>query len=118
MKLIRILCALLSMSLGQTAAHAGELFGGLHVHDVRTPLDKSGIEDGVDFSLGFRGGRLFGTPIQPYLFGAVNSAGATNYVAAGLSARFGLGRGWYVRPGVGRHVPVPAPGPGPVSHCQ
>ena len=61
MKLIRILCALLLASLGPTAAHAGEFFGGLHVHDVRTPLDKSGIEDGVDFSLGFRAGGLFGT---------------------------------------------------------
>ena len=101
MKLIRILCALLLASLGPTAAHAGEFFGGLHVHDVRTPLDKSGIEDGVDFSVGFRTGGIFGTPIQPYLFGALNSAGATNYVAAGISARFGLGHGWYVRPGVG-----------------
>ena len=82
-------------------ALAGELFGGIHVHDVKTPLDKSGLEGGVDFSLGYRGGRLFGTPLQPYLFGALNSAGNTDYAAAGVSARFGLGRGWYVRPGVG-----------------
>jgi hypothetical protein len=82
-------------------ALAGELFGGLHVHDVKTPLDKSGIEDGVDFSLGYRAGGLFGTRLQPYLFGALNSAGNTNYAAAGISARFGLGHGWYVRPGVG-----------------
>lgn len=82
-------------------ASAGELFGGIHVHDVKTPLDLSGIESGVDFSVGYRGGRIFGTPLQPYLFGAVNSAGNTDYAAAGLSARFGLGHGWYVRPGVG-----------------
>jgi hypothetical protein len=25
------------------AAQAGELFGGLYVHDVRTPLDKAAI---------------------------------------------------------------------------
>jgi hypothetical protein len=101
LKPIRILCAALLMSLVPTAANAGELFGGLHVHDVKTPLDESGIEDGIDFSLGYRGGGLFGTRLQPYLFGALNSAGNTNYAAAGISARFGLGHGWYVRPGVG-----------------
>ena len=101
MKVIPILgAALLALSL-PTAANAGELFGGIHVHDVKTPLDKSGIEDGVDFSVGIRGGGLFGTRLQPYLFGALNSAGATDYAAAGISARFGLGHGWYVRPGVG-----------------
>lgn len=83
------------------SAQAGELFAGLHVHDVKTPLDKSGIEDGVDFSLGYRGGKMFGTFLQPYVFGALNSSGATNYAAAGVSARLGLGHGWYVRPGIG-----------------
>lgn len=80
---------------------AAELFGGLYVHDVKTPLDESGLESGVDFSVGFRGGRLFGTVLQPYVFGALNSAGNTDYAAAGVSARLGLGHGWYVRPGIG-----------------
>jgi len=44
---------------------------------------------------------MFGTFLQPYIFGALNSAGQTNYAAAGISARFGLGGGWYIRPGVG-----------------
>jgi hypothetical protein len=101
LKLIRALCAALLAAIFPTAASAGELFGGLHVHDVKTPLDKSGIEDGVDFSLGYRGGRIFGTFLQPYVFGALNSAGNTNYAAVGLSGRFGLGQGWYIRPGVG-----------------
>ena len=35
------------------------------------------------------------------MFGALNSAGQTDYAAAGISARFGLGKGWYVRPGIG-----------------
>lgn len=96
-----MICAALLTALAPSAAQAGELFGGIHVHDVKTPLDKAGIEDGLDFSLGYRGGRIFGTPLQPYLFGALNSAGQTNYAAVGLSARFGLGRGWYIRPGVG-----------------
>ena len=101
MKLIRILCAALLAALTPTAANAGEIFGGIHVHDVKTPLDKSGIEDGLDFSVGYRGGRMFGTSLQPYIFGALNSAGQTNYAAAGISARFGLGGGWYIRPAVG-----------------
>jgi hypothetical protein len=83
------------------SAQAGELFGGLHLHDVKTPLDKSGIESGVDLSLGYRGSRLVHSVLQPYLFAAVNSAGDTNYAAAGISARFGLGGQWYIRPGFG-----------------
>jgi len=101
LRLTRIICAALLMVLVPSAAEAGEIFGGLHIHDVKTPLDKSGIEDGVDFSVGYRGGRIFGTFLQPYVFGALNSAGQTNYAAAGISARFGLGRGWYIRPGIG-----------------
>jgi hypothetical protein len=101
LKLFRIMSAALLIALIPSAAQAGELFGGLHVHDVKTPLDKSGIEDGVDFSLGYRGGRIFGTFLQPYVFGALNSAGNTNYAAVGVSGRFGLGKRWFFRPGLG-----------------
>ena len=87
------------LALASTPAAAGELFGGVYLHDVKTPLDKSGIEGGADLMLGYRGGRIAGTPIQPYAFAAVNSAGETNYAAVGLSARFG--RRIYVRPGLG-----------------
>ena len=78
-----------------TGAQAAELFAGLHIHDVKLPLDKSGIETGVDFSLGIRGGsigRLGRFEFQPYVFGAVNSAGNTDYAAAGISAKLPLGR--------------------------
>jgi Lipid A 3-O-deacylase (PagL). len=101
LKSIGILCAALVMALVPGAAQAGELFAGLHVHDVKTPLDKSGLESGVDFSIGYRGGRMFGTFLQPYVFGALNSDGNTDYAAAGVSARLGLGHGWYLRPGIG-----------------
>ena len=80
-------------------AHAGEVFGGVYVHDVDTPLTKSGIESGADVQLGYRGGRIGGTPLQPYAFGALNTAGNTSYAAVGLSARFG--QNIYVRPGLG-----------------
>lgn len=86
------------------SARAGELFGGVYVHDVKTPLDKSGIERGADILVGYRFGRighLWSGVLQPYLFGAVNTAGDTDYAAAGISARFPIGSIWYVRPGLG-----------------
>ena len=82
-----------------TTAHAGEIFGGVYVHDVKLPTDKSGIEDGADVQLGYRGGSIGHTPLQPYLFGALNTAGETSYAAVGLSAKFG--GSIYVRPGLG-----------------
>ena len=98
MKCAAFLCPALLLLSG-TAAHAGELFGGLYVHDVKTPLTLSGEESGVDGQLGYRGGRIGKTPFQPYIFGALNSAGNTSYAAAGLSAKFG--RSVYFRPGLG-----------------
>lgn len=80
-------------------AQAGEIFGGLFVHDVDTPLTKSGVEEGMDVQLGWRGGRIGGTPLQPHLFASANTAGQTHYAAAGVSARFG--DSFFVRPGVG-----------------
>ena len=82
-----------------TAAGAVDLFGGVYVHDVDTPLTKSGIESGADVMVGVRGGRIGQTPLQPYAFVAVNTSGETNYGAIGISAKFG--DGIFVRPGVG-----------------
>lgn len=104
MKYGSALCALLAALAMPTAAHADEVFGGIHVHDVKTPLDKSGLESGIDFSLGYRAGtigHLWKAQLQPYVFGAVNSAGDTNYAAVGLSAKFPLGDRLYFRPGLG-----------------
>jgi hypothetical protein len=85
--------------LAAAPAHAGEVFGGLYVHDVKLPTDLSGIEGGMDVQLGYRGGRIAHTPLQPYVFGALNSAGQTSYAAVGLSAKFG--HRIYIRPGLG-----------------
>lgn len=101
MKIVAFACPLLFL-LGSVPAHAGELFGGVYKHDVKLPTDLSGIEKGVDFQLGYRGGRIAGTPLQPYLFGALNSAGDTSYAAVGLSAKFG--HSIYIRPGLGLAV--------------
>ncbi len=67
--------ALAVSNLTPAAAQAGELFGGIYVHDVKTPLNLSGIESGADVQVGYRGGRISHTPIQPYAFAAVNTAG-------------------------------------------
>lgn len=80
-------------------ADAGDVFGGIYAHDVKLPTDKSGIENGIDVQLGYRWGNIGHTPLQPYVFGALNTAGQTSYAAAGLSAKFG--RKIYVRPGIG-----------------
>ncbi len=84
-----------------TPAFAGEVFGGLYVHGVDTPLTLGGSpEGGVDFQLGFRGGPIIpGTKLEPYVFGALNSKGDTSYAAVGLSWKFG--DRIYIRPGVG-----------------
>ena len=96
---VRPALPLLALALLPAPAAAGELFGGIYVHDVDTPITASGIEGGADVQLGWRGGRIGKTPIQPYLFGALNTAGETSYAAVGLSAK--LGRDVYLRPGLG-----------------
>jgi len=99
-----LLCAAAVVAAVPSGAKAGELFGGVHIHDVKTPLDESGIESGADLSLGYRGdsiGHLWKAQLQPYIFAAVNTNGNTSYGAVGLDAKFPLGRQWYFRPGLG-----------------
>lgn len=82
-----------------TPARADEVFGGLYVHDVDTFVTIAGEEDGADLQLGWRGNRIGKTPLQPYAFVAVNTAGQTHYAAAGLSMKFG--DDIFIRPGIG-----------------
>ena len=88
--------------LAAAPARAGEIFGGVYVHDIDSPLTASGLEGGVDVQIGWRGGRIARTPLQPYAFAAVNTAGNTHYGAVGISAKFG--DKLYVRPGLGLAV--------------
>ncbi len=101
-KSLKLLCAAVAVAAIPSTASAAELFGGLYVHDVDTPLTKSGIEGGADIMVGLRGGHIGGTPLQPYAFVAVNGSGETNYGAIGVSAKFG--NRLYIRPGVGLAV--------------
>lgn len=97
--LLRFGLAAAALGVAAAPAAASEVFGGLYAHDVDTPLTASGIEHGADLQLGWRGGGIAMTPLQPYGFIAVNSAGDTNYAAVGLSAKFG--DAIYIRPGLG-----------------
>jgi lipid A 3-O-deacylase len=83
-------------------AQAGELFGGVYIHDVDSPLTLSGVEKGMDLQLGYRWGRIGRTPLQPYAFAALNTAGETHYAAAGISAKFG--KRLFIRPALGLAV--------------
>lgn len=85
------------------AASANEIFGGVYIHGVDTPLTLGGDpEDGLDVQVGWRGDRIGRTVLQPYAFGAFNTSGNTHYAVAGLSAKFG--DRFYVRPGLGLAV--------------
>jgi lipid A 3-O-deacylase len=104
LKLAAVLTAAFCAAAVPSGVQAAEIFGGVHVHDVKTPLDDAGIESGADISLGFRGdtiGHLWHGALEPYVFAAVNTAGNTNYGAVGLSAKYSLGGNWYFRPGLG-----------------
>ena len=104
MKSAAILGAALAAAAIPTSAQAGEIFGGVYVHDVKLPTDLSGIETGADLMLGYRGrriGHLWKAELAPYGFVAINTAGNTNYGAIGLDAKFPLGRQFYFRPGIG-----------------
>ncbi len=94
-----ILSALCLSTLAAAPAQAGEIFGGVYIHDIESPLTKSNFEGGADVQIGWRGDRIARTPLQPYAFAALNTAGNTNYGAVGISAKFG--DKLYVRPGLG-----------------
>jgi lipid A 3-O-deacylase len=90
----------LAIAVAASPASAGELFGGIYAHDVDTPLTVGDHpEGGIDLQVGWRGGRIGRTPLQPYVFGALNGAGDTSYAVVGLSAKFG--DAIYIRPGLG-----------------
>jgi lipid A 3-O-deacylase len=96
------LSAALMAALIPSPAQAGEIFGGAYVHDVDTPLTKSGFESGMDLQIGWRGDRIGSTVLQPYAFVSAHTEGETHFAVAGLSAKFG--DRIFIRPGVGLAV--------------
>lgn len=99
MRATAVFSSALALLVVPAPVQAGDLFGGVYAHGVNTPITKGSPESGVDVQLGWRGGSIGRTPLQPYVFGALNTAGDTSYAAAGLSAKFG--NRVYIRPGVG-----------------
>lgn len=84
--------------------HAGEIFGGIYAHAVDTPLSLDSGEGGADVQIGFRAEPIaalaaIGSP-APYGFASVNTAGDTDFLAAGLAWKVAVGR-VYFRPGIG-----------------
>ena len=102
----RAIFILAAAAFAATPAQASEIFGGLLAHDVDSPLTKGGLEDGVDFQLGWRSRpiRALGPVGAPsaYAFASVATSGETHFAAAGLSWR--LGGRLFVRPGLGLAV--------------
>jgi hypothetical protein len=103
LKPILLAAAVTAALFAGTGARAGEVFGGVFVHDVKTGITASGIEDGIDLQIGYRGERFGNSSNKwvpaPYAFVSVNSVGDTNFAAAGVSWKFG--RQLYFRPGIG-----------------
>ena len=69
------LCFTTGLLAAPAPAAASELFGGIYVHDVDTPLSKSGVEGGADIHLGWRGARIGRTPLQLVASGRLDSEG-------------------------------------------
>ena len=96
----RVLACLILGLAAASPAHAGEIFGGLYFHDVKTFVTPdSGNERGVDVHLGWRGDPLTSWKLQPHAFVSANTAGRTHYAAVGISRKFGSKV--YIRPGLG-----------------
>lgn len=96
---MRLLLAATTLLLPAPAV-ATEIFGGAYVQGVATPLSLTADrEGGSAISAGLRGKGIASTPLQPYAFASLSTSGDTNFLVAGLSARFGSRV--YVRPGLG-----------------
>jgi lipid A 3-O-deacylase len=106
MRLVPTGAILILAATAAAPASAQEAFGGIFAHDVETPLNLRGVEPGVDFQAGLRGGRIrglgfIGAP-SPYVFAALNSTGDAHYAAAGISWK--IGNRLFLRPGLGLAV--------------
>jgi len=102
MKHIAPAAALAALVLAAPAA-AQEVFAGVYLHEVDTPLTLHTGESGADIALGYRFApiaplKAVGSP-APYVIGSLNSAGDTSFAGAGLSWTIGKGP-VYVRPAI------------------
>jgi hypothetical protein len=86
-------------------AMAGEAFLGAYVHDVDDGISYGRFEPGAQIVVGARTAALdelaFVGRARVHLLAGMNTAGGTNYVAAGLSWRFHIDDRFYFQPGLG-----------------
>jgi hypothetical protein len=97
------LAAALAACLFAAPAAAQEVFAGVYVHEVDTPLTLSTEENGADIAAGYRFAPIealgfVGRP-APYVIGSLNTAGDTSFAGAGVSWTIGKGP-VYLRPAV------------------
>ena len=102
-KSVALFAAFLMSFLAAQPALADEIYAGVAVHAVDTPLSMGTGEGGTDFQIGYRGDRIealsfIGSP-SPYVLASINSKGDTSMLAAGVSWKFG--DKIYIRPGIG-----------------
>lgn len=94
------------LGLMATPASAGEAMLGVYQHDIDDTFSFGHMEHGKQIVVGFRTTSLdelsFIWKPRVHLIAGVNTAGGTDYVAAGLSWRFNFGGDrFYFQPGVG-----------------
>ena len=86
------------------SAAAQEVFAGLYLHGIDTPMSLQTNENGANFVFGYRFAPLsslsaIGRP-TPYVIGSINTEGDTSFVGGGVGWTIGKGR-IYVRPAIG-----------------
>lgn len=104
-----LLCVLATSAAIAAPACAGDLFGGVLAHNADLGITVCCAEGGTtDVQFGYR---TLAIPalsrlgdIRAHVFGEVNTAGGTDFVAAGLSYRFSFHRDFYIAPGLGAAI--------------
>jgi len=105
-----VVAAAFSAGLAGDPAQASEAFVGVYAHDVTfvgnvVGLGAAGREDGADFHIGYRTGRIEGLKFiwrpQAHVFVSINSQNTSNFVAAGLDWKIPIKGPLYFRPGIG-----------------
>lgn len=122
--------ALVAAALGfaSTPAAAGELMLGAYQHDIDDRFSFGHMEHGKQIVVGYRTAALDELSLiwkpRAHLIAGVNTAGGTDYVAAGLSWRFNFGGDrFYFSPGIGaaihnHSVDLPSPDAPGISDAE
>ena len=105
---VRPLLAVL-LGLAATPAAAGEVMLGVYQHDIDDTFSFGNTENGKQIVIGARTAALdelaFIWRPRAHIIAGFNTAGGTDYVAAGLSWRFNFGGDrFYFEPGVGAAI--------------